>query len=231
MEKVDIIKGFAGMSSEGIVSLNVLVLNLLIGFVLSLVVTYHYKKFSTVLSNKSSISSVIPFIILTITLIISIVKSSLALSLGLVGALSIVRFRTPIKEPEELAYLFICIGIGLGLGANQTLNTIVAGLIILLIMAIVKKKSLSSSLSKNYYLSIEMNNSLENDLSDILKIVSSHSHKLDMRRYQISDDNCSVVFFVDLKDEISLIKITNELKKNYEGITVSFIDQSNMPSI
>ena len=55
---------------------------------------------------------------------ITIVKSSLALSLGLVGALSIVRFRTAIKEPEELSYAFLSIAIGLGLGADQRLTTL-----------------------------------------------------------------------------------------------------------
>lgn len=53
-------------------------------------------------------------------LVIFVVKSSLALSLGLVGALSIVRFRTPIKGPEELVYLFLSIAIGLGFGAGFT---------------------------------------------------------------------------------------------------------------
>ena len=80
-----------------------------------------------------------PFVLLTTVLVISIVKSSLALSLGLVGALSIVRFRTPIKEPEELAYLFLCIAAGLGLGANQTLPTIIAIILILTVMFFVKE--------------------------------------------------------------------------------------------
>ena len=62
----------------------------------------------------------------------------MALSLGLVGALSIVRFRTPIKEPEELAYLFISIAAGLGLGANQTIPTIVSVIFILVSMTILK---------------------------------------------------------------------------------------------
>lgn len=61
----------------------------------------------------------------SMVLIISIIKSSIALSLGLVGALSIVRFRTPIKEPEELLYLFVAIAVGLGLGANQIVATFV----------------------------------------------------------------------------------------------------------
>ncbi len=71
-------------------------------------------------------------------LIITIVKSSLALSLGLVGALSIVRFRSAIKEPEELAYLFLCIAIGLGLGASQTAITTLAFIVIMGVLMLKK---------------------------------------------------------------------------------------------
>ena len=78
-----------------------------------------YQRFSSSISNRENFSSV--FIPLTIStaLVISVVKSSLALSLGLVGALSIVRFRAAIKDPEELVYLFFCIAIGLTLGAER----------------------------------------------------------------------------------------------------------------
>ena len=55
---------------------------------------------------------------MTTYIVIMVVKNSLALSLGLVGALSIVRFRAAIKEPEELVYLFLIIAAGLGCGAN-----------------------------------------------------------------------------------------------------------------
>ena len=63
-----------------------------------------------------------------------VVKTSLALSLGLVGALSIVRFRTPIKEPEELIYLFLAIAIGLGFGAGYPIITILIVIVILVII-------------------------------------------------------------------------------------------------
>ena len=81
-------------------------------------------------------------------------KSSLALSLGLVGAFSIVRFRTPIKEPEELAYLFMAIAMGLGLGADQRTPTFVAGLIILGILALIQKAETNEG-SNNLFLSLE----------------------------------------------------------------------------
>ena len=59
------------------------------------------------LTGRQHVAPIIPIMSLITFLIIMVVKSSLALSLGLVGALSIVRFRTPIKEPEELVYLFV----------------------------------------------------------------------------------------------------------------------------
>ena len=58
----------------------------------------------------------------------------MALSLGLVGALSIVRFRAAIKEPEELVYLFFAIAIGLGFGARQGLVTAITFFILLALL-------------------------------------------------------------------------------------------------
>ena len=108
------------------------VFNLLLAFIFSIALTFIYNKYSNSLSNKKIFSNNFTLIITTTTLIITVVKSSLALSLGLVGALSIVRFRTPIKDPEELAYLFLAIALGLGLGANQRYITI-GGFCIILI--------------------------------------------------------------------------------------------------
>lgn len=94
-------------------------LNLIVGLILSLLVAWYYEHYGQSLSNRRKFARLLPVLALTTALVISIVKSSLALSLGLVGALSIVRFRTAIKEPEELAFLFIAIAIGLGVGADQ----------------------------------------------------------------------------------------------------------------
>ena len=115
---------------------------ILAGF-LSFIIQITYLKFSTSLSNKFDFSK--NFIILGITtaLVITIVKSSLALSLGLVGALSIVRFRAAIREPEELVYLFLIIATGLGCGAGQlkiTLIGILFAILIIIIFSIYWKK-------------------------------------------------------------------------------------------
>lgn len=108
-----------------------LTINFAIGLVLTLVCSWHYNKRAQKRVLRRDLGIVLPVIALTTLLVISVVKSSLALSLGLVGALSIVRFRTPIKEPEELAYIFLSIAIGLSLGADQR-ETAVLGVVIIL---------------------------------------------------------------------------------------------------
>ena len=113
----------------------------MIAFILSSLLGYVYTKYGNSLSNRRSFAQNFNMISMTTMLIISIVKSSLALSLGLVGALSIVRFRTALKEPEELAFTFLCIAIGLGLGANQRLISIV-GFVIITGLYIVKSKAI-----------------------------------------------------------------------------------------
>ena len=120
------------LTSASPLPLTSLVINLLIGAVISFIVAMHFRHFGRTMNNRGALAWVFPIIVLTTVLVISVVKSSLALSLGLVGALSIVRFRTPIKEPEELAYLFLAIAVGLGLGAGQTIATVVASVLILL---------------------------------------------------------------------------------------------------
>ena len=110
------------------------ILALALSAILSYVIKLTYLSSSKTLSNKKYFSD--NFIALTMVtcLIITIIKFSIALSLGLVGALSIVRFRAAIKDPEELVYLFFCISIGLACGANQFIISIISTVIICMIL-------------------------------------------------------------------------------------------------
>ncbi len=109
------------VSVEQNVSALTLGVYLLVGGAMALYIRMLYRKFGASPSDADSITRVFPLLTLVTIGVIAVVKSSMALSLGLVGALSIVRFRSAIKEPEELVYLFLCIGVGLGLGAGQPL--------------------------------------------------------------------------------------------------------------
>ena len=116
------------------VPLGEFLINLLVATMLATMLRLFYIHFGNAISNRRRFASNFLPLALGTFLVIMIVKSSIALSLGLVGALSIVRFRAAIKDPEELVYLFMVIGIGLACGANQPLLAIIALLVILLIM-------------------------------------------------------------------------------------------------
>ena len=215
-------------------SLSLLILNLIVGLVLSIIIKLHYKKFSSTLNNREDFTNVFAFILLTTTLIISIVKSSLALSLGLVGALSIVRFRTPIKEPEELAYLFICIAAGLGLGANQTIPTIVAILFILLSMVLIKNRNLNTQ-DTNMFLSVELNTSNKDIQDNIVKEINNkiikNVLKFDLRRMESRESSLDITYQINVNNLQALENIIKDLKQIHPKISITYIDQNQVPSI
>jgi hypothetical protein len=109
------------------------VLSLICSVILSLLIQIFYVRFSSTLSNRMNFSKNFVILATTTCIIIVIIKNSLALSLGLVGALSIVRFRAAIKEPEELVYLFLVIAVGLGCGAGQ-IKVITVGILTSLVI-------------------------------------------------------------------------------------------------
>jgi hypothetical protein len=221
-------------SSDAPLSIPILILNLAIGIVLSLILRWHFQRFGSTLSNRSEFNLVFPFILLTTILIITVVKSSLALSLGLVGALSIVRFRTPIKEPEELAYLFIAIAMGLGLGANQTLPTIVAGLMILGVMAVLGTYRNQEG-GKHIYLSVDWQSegNSENDptLDQLNDMIEQHTTTSDLRRFDARDRSFEATYVLDLENAKSLTALTHALQQMIPSIGITFLDQNQMPRV
>jgi hypothetical protein len=211
-----------------------LLINLGIGVFLSLMLRWHFRRFGSTLSNREEFAQVFPFILLTTVLIITVVKSSLALSLGLVGALSIVRFRTPIKEPEELGYLFIAIAMGLGLGANQTLPTVISSLVILFVMSFLKWKWRDNE-NKNLYLSLNWENSTDEQSERLIErfneVISRHSSISDLRRFDVRSNSIEATYFVDIVSTDNLSAMVDELRRTFPLIGVTFIDQNQLPTI
>ena len=209
-------------------SIDSLVISLLIGTLLSWGLKIHYQRWGSSLSNRVAFSKVFVFITLTTVLIISIVKSSLALSLGLVGALSIVRFRTPVKEPEELAYLFMCIAIGLGLGANQWLATTVASCMIMVITTFSQRQKNDE---QSLFLALEWKKSPDVHLSKLQEAISSYIMDCDLRRFDSRGECEEVIYYVNIKDSDLLLQLLDKLKVDFPSVGISFLDKTKIPGI
>ena len=197
--------------------------NLLIAFLLSYILSLVYVKYSNSLSNKKIFSNNFYLITLTTTLIITVVKSSLALSLGLVGALSIVRFRAAIKEPEEIAYLFLCIAIGLGLGANYTLVTVTGFFIILALTIVMNLFSKKSFDNEEMFCTISLNKKFV--LEELLSVLKKHSNYLFLRDFDITSEFSQVGLIINFKNSNNILLLTEELNRTYPGVNIKFLNK------
>jgi uncharacterized membrane protein YhiD involved in acid resistance len=210
-------------------SLSALAINLVLGAVLSIGIAWYYARFGEALSNRIKLAKLLPVLCLTTILVISVVKASLALSLGLVGALSIVRFRTAIKEPEELIYLFIAIAIGVGLGADQRLPTVIAICILMVLLATSKFAS-ARSRPQNLYVNIQVpETGTANTFGSVNDILVEHAQFVDMRRLDRRDDALQLTYLVNCQDQQRLATLMDDLKAKVPNCSFSFIDQSSMP--
>ena len=204
---------------------------LLLSLILSYFVKFTYLKVGRALNDKDYFSDIfIPLAIIT-TLVITVIKFSLALSLGLVGALSIVRFRAAIKEPEELVYLFFVIAIGLANGANQFLLSVIATTIIIIFLFsknIFKNKTKNNGnfSSDSNILTVNIINNDEKDIDEIIQKLKISFKYLKLKSASIEKKNRNYVFWYEAEDDKieSLLKNISNLSD--ENINISIYSKS-----
>lgn len=202
-------------------SLAIIFVNFFGAIIISFIVKAFYTRFSFSLTGKMHLGPIIPILTSVIFLVILIVKSSLALSLGLVGALSIVRFRTPIKEPEELVYLFLAIAIGLGFGAGYPLITSVITLSTLIIIYFfLSNKNISSN---EYNLIVDWSNE-KISYEIIVETIKKSSASLKLIRLENSETHKNSVFLIELDEKVNIDTLINQLKAIDNKINVSFFE-------
>ena len=205
-----------------------LLVNLGLVLILGQLLVWHYQRFSPVLSNKRKFSRVFVFVAATTMLVITVVKSSLALSLGLVGALSIIRFRTPIKEPEELAYLFLAIGLGLGLGANQHVVTVLIYAVVLGYMALISSGR-GGALPPRLLLHLsgrlpEGVGCAETTLKELLASAGAGATRVDLRRIDTEGASFNATLVVDLEGAENVGPLLSRLEQVLPGSSISVVE-------
>ncbi len=204
------------------INMTLLGLQLILTPLLCFIISYFYVRFGNSLSNRKALSKNFVLIGLTTMIIITIVKSSLALSLGLVGALSIVRFRTAIKEPEELAYFFIVICIGLGIGAEQMLVTFIGTLTICLVIFITNRKTVEE-VTQNLIIRLPAAN--RNQSEGLVEHLRSKSSALELRRMDENSDGLELSFGISFKDLKSLMEVKDHLHEKFPDASFSFLQK------
>lgn len=200
-------------------------INLLAALLLSHILGWHFVRYAPVMGHKEKLARVFIWVATTTLLIISVVKVSLALSLGLVGALSIIRFRTPIKEPEELAYLFVAVAIGVGLGAERLWETLLVFLVVLGAMALRStRKPNEIGLRTILHVTVPTSTAAS-PLATILDLAQAHCERVDVRRVDRLADEFQASLFIDLTSTDKLQGLVDSMAESWPNSTVSIVER------
>ena len=170
-------------------------LSLLTAFLISIFIIFVYKKtYSGVLYSKT-FSLCLLMLSMVTALIIRTVNANLSLSLGMVGALSIVRFRTAVKEPIDTGFMFWGISAGIMAGAGLYLIAIVASILLGVLYFIGYLFGFKSK--SKYLLVLKYDSNNESEVNKLLKSLPKHKLKTKTSAKKVTE----VTYEVEVKNE------------------------------
>jgi hypothetical protein len=220
---------FAGLRPEDARTAIAFALNLIIGGFAALFIRELYKRYGTSNTNREAFGNIFPVFTLTAIVVIFIVQFSLALSLGLIGALSIVRFRTAIKSSEELAYLLFCVSVGIALAASQRTVAFVA---LLVVTAFVLGRRI---LNRPFYernlllvVSGAASNFFPDEHSSVIERLNGITEGWTLHRLDCEGDEVKLRAFVTIEKEEDPNGLLEKLRESLPSYEFSFIEVENL---
>ena len=209
------------------VNLTEFLLNMGVTAILCILLRLYYIRFANAVSNRARFASIFLLLGLSTMLIITIVKSSIALSLGLVGALSIVRFRAAIKDPEELTYLFLVIGIGLAAGANQPLIALLAFVVILGILYLTQLLSGRIAIKQEDQIYFNIRTDLK-EITPVVELLKANLSYVELKRMDSTDLGLDLSFVIKVQGIEQLEIVQKQLQALSPATSFSLVDQPDL---
>lgn len=196
-----------------------IILVLLVAFMLSLVVYLTYKyTYDGVLYNPRFNMSLIMITMIT-TIVMIVIGSNISVSLGMVGALSIVRFRTAVKDPRDTAFLFWCIVLGLACGTQNYSVAIIGSLFLCMILFLFKKLMLGN---RRYVLIVKGNNVSS---AKVEMILDKKKYGYICKSKYVSGSDVELIYEVKFKKKVDNNLIDHI--KQLDNVSVVNLVQSN----
>ena len=194
MSVVDTIKKSVLDNFTGTISVGSMLLSLFVAFLIGIFIIYVYRKTYTGVVYSKAFSLCILMLSMVTAMIIRTISSNISLSLGMVGALSIVRFRTAVKEPVDTGFMFWGISAGIMAGAGLYIIAIIASLGIGILYFVTYL--MGYRVSNRYLLVLKYDASAHNDVLKRLKALK----KFKIRSKAIFGGEVELSIEVDLKE-------------------------------
>ena len=194
MSVVDTIKKSVLENFTGTISVTDMLISLIVAFVIGLFIIYVYRKTYTGVVYSKAFSLCILMLAMVTAMIIRTISSNISLSLGMVGALSIVRFRTAVKEPVDTGFMFWGISAGIMAGAGLYIIAVIASLILGVLYFVTYL--MGFRVANRYLLVLKYEADAHNEIMKRLKALK----KFKVRSKSIFNDKVELSLEVDVKE-------------------------------
>jgi uncharacterized membrane protein YhiD involved in acid resistance len=186
------------------IDLNTIVLNAIVTVVFAVFIMFAYRITYSGAAYSQRFNVTLGVLTIVTSLIMSVISSNVALSLGMVGALSIIRFRTAVKDTRDASFIFWTIAVGICCGVSQYILAGISSVIVFLFMLVFRQIGPDAKLLLIIRCDVEAQNKLE---AGVVVHFGKHAHK---KMKNLTPDSCEIVF------EIT----QNALKKSNERANV-----------
>ena len=201
-----------------------IITNLILSFILGVVISVTYKKTHKGLSYSQSFMITNIFICVIVAMVIMIIGNNLARAFALVGALSIVRFRTVIKDTKDIAFIFWSLAAGMGAGTGSYFLSIVGTIFLVLIAVVLFKTNFGSIYKSEFILQFRYLKSKE-DQSEYSKQLNDYASTHTLLNAEPSGDGKTIklTFDIILKEEKDLNNFIDEISslKNVSEVSLT----------
>lgn len=171
-----------------------LLLAIAVAFIISQIYKYTHRGLNYELTFMATLVALAPII----SVVMLFIRGDLVLSLGLIGSISIIRFRTPIKDTRDMVFIFWVIAVGLGCGTYNWNVVIISTIVIAMVMFLLHFLRYGHSKATDYILVVTGTKALKNHA--IGEILEKYAKEVRVRSQETEDDYWEIIFEVQLKD-------------------------------
>ena len=201
-----------------------ILINLVLAFILGMAISWVYKTTHKGLSYSQSFMLTSIFVAVIVSMVIMVIGNNLARAFALVGALSIIRFRTVVKDTKDTAYIFWALAAGMAAGTGSYFLAIAGSLVISLIAYVLYISNYGSIHKSEFILQFRIKND-GNDTQEYSKIISRYAKKSTLLHVEPSGDNntSKISFDIIMKKDENQNKFASDIAKLDEVSEVALV--------
>ncbi len=189
------------------ISIEEVLIGLIMSVFLAFFICFVYKKTYTGVMYSKNFNITLLLVTIITTMVMMIIGSNLALSLGMVGALSIIRFRTAVKDTKDSAFIFWTIAVGIACGVGIYSIAILGSIIIAAILFFISKKVFDDT---TYLVIVHADENVDADR--ITKCIEKNSSKVNLKMKNLNTSGLDITYEVSFKKGNDS-KIVKEIKE------------------